>query len=228
MVIKSGNIYTCITLFMCFLSAPAVYATDIPAQEIKTHSRTNWSIYQNNEGYNIKYINEKNEIFENRKIITKDMSAEDFELESKGNDKISLVLNYPRDVYVFDFLSENIPYLKKACKEISLQPASENQVVTTLTLCVKDKYVYKMSLPDVDADSLLSPEKLHLDHALPAVISSNKAFLYNKNKKQHIKKSYLIKGDIIEVLDYDNSLIKIKYSSQKRNIITWIKLTDIL
>jgi len=85
-----------------------------------------------------------------------------------------------------------------------------------------------MSLPDVDADSLLSPEKLHLDHALPAVISSNKAFLYNKNKKQHIKKSYLIKGDIIEVLDYDNSLIKIKYSSQKRNIITWIKLTDIL
>ncbi|MFS7198154.1 hypothetical protein AB6866_23030 [Rahnella inusitata] len=225
---KSENIYACITLLMCFLSATVVCATDIPAQEIKTHGGANWSIYQNNEGYNIKYINKKNEIFENRKIITQDLSEGDFELESKGSDKVSLVLNYPRDVYIFDFLSEDIPYLKKACKEISLQPASENQVVTALTLCVKDKYVYKMSLPDVDADNLLSPEKLHLDHALAAVISSNKAFLYDENKKQYIKKPYLIKGDIIEVLDYDNSWIKIKHSTQKKNIITWIKLTDIL
>lgn len=225
---KSENIYACIPLFMCFLSAPVVCGSEIPSQEIKTHSGANWSIHQNNEGYNIKYINKKNEIFENRTIITQDMSEGDFELESKGSNKVSLVLNYPRDVYFFDFLSDDIPYLKKACKEISLQPASKNQVVSALTLCVKDKYFYKMSLPDVDADILLSPEKLLLDHELSAVISSNKTFLYDGSKKQYIKKPYLIKGDIVEVLDYDNSWIKIMYSSSKKNIITWIKLTDIL
>lgn len=49
-----------------------------------------------------------------------------------------------------------------------------------------------------------------------------------KIKKQQKNKLYLIKGDIVEVLVYKNSMLNIKYTSETRVVVAWIKFIDIL
>ncbi|MTH48630.1 hypothetical protein [Intestinirhabdus alba] len=186
-----------------------------------------WFIEKNGENYDLKYINAKGEEYSNDTIITSDIEGSGLFLDSKPDGTVSLVMDYPRDVYMFKFTSGEIPLLISACKQIRL-PSSEYQVEALLTLCSKDDETAGLSLSNLDASKLLKSDNLVLKDKVKTIIGSDRAFLYNENKKQPRNKPYLIKGDVVEVLEYKNSMLNIKYTSKSGVVIAWIKFIDIL
>lgn len=186
-----------------------------------------WFIEKNDENYNLKYINAKGKEYSNDTIITSDIEGSGLFLDSKPDGTVSLVMDYPRDVYTFKFNSGTIPLLISACKQIKL-PSSEDQVKTLLTLCSKDDETSGLSLSNLDTSKLLKFDNLVLRDKVKTIIGSNRAFLYNENGKQLKNKPYLIKGDVVNVLEYKNSMLNIKYTSKSGVIIAWIRFIDIL
>lgn len=186
-----------------------------------------WFIEKDEGGYNLKYINAKGEVYSNDTIITSDIEGSGLFLDSKPDGTVSLVMDYPRDVYTFKFASRKIPLLISACKQIRL-PSSEYESEVLLTLCSKDDETSGLSLSKLDASKLLKSDNLVLKDKVKTIIGSNRAFLYDENKNQKKNKPYLIKGDVVEVLEYKNSMLNIKYTSKNRAVIAWIKFIDIL
>ena len=95
-------------------------------------------------------------------------------------------------------------------------------------MCSKDDEISGLSLSTLDASKLLKSDNLVLKDKVKTIVRGNKAFLYDENKKQQKNKPYLIKGDIVEVLAYKNSMLNIKYTSETRVVVAWIKFIDIL
>ncbi|ARZ81299.1 MULTISPECIES: hypothetical protein [Enterobacter cloacae complex] len=193
----------------------------------KNTDGSEWLIEKNGESYNLKYINAKGDIYSNDKIITSDIEGSGLFLNSESDGTVSLVMDYPRDVYTFKFTSGKKPLFISACKQITL-PSSENQVEALLTLCSKDDEKTGLNLSSLDVSKLLKSDNLVLKGKVKTLIGSDKAFLYDENKKQQRNKPYLIKGDVVEILEYKSSMLHIKYTSKSRTVIAWIKFIDIL
>lgn len=83
-------------------------------------------------------------------------------------------------------------------------------------------------LSNIDTNKIFNPDNLLLESKVRVAIGSEKVFLYNENKKKSKNRPYLIKGDIVDVLEYKNSMLKIRYISKDKKIITWIGFIDIL
>lgn len=218
--------YILATLFFLSFFAFAVNATLV--REVKNSDGSQWIVEKEGEVYNLKFINAKRKVYNNNSIITPDIKENNLFLNVKSNGDITLSMDYPRDIYAFEFSSEEIPHLLSACKQITLSSADDQQSVSLLTLCSKSNGESHLSLTDVDADKLLNPDNLKLNGKIKTVIGSDKAFIYDEEKKNKFKKPYLIKGDVVEILEYKNSMLKIKYVSKSRDVIGWIKFEDIL
>ena len=186
-----------------------------------------WIIEKNGGDYNLKYINAKGDEYSNDTIITSDIEGSGLFLDSKPDGTVSLVMDYPRDVYTFKFTSGKIPLLISACKQITL-PSSKYQTEALLTLCSKDDETSGLSLSSLDASKVLKSDNLVLKNKVKTIIGSHRAFLYDENKKQQKNKPYLIKGDVVEVLEYKNSMLNVKYISKSKVVIAWINFIDIL
>ena len=187
-----------------------------------------WFIEKNNEGYILKYINAEGRDYSNDLIITSDIESSALFLDVGLDGVASLTMNYPRDKYIFKFTSGNTPNFISSCKQITLPAVVKQQVITLLTLCSKNKSDGLM-LSNIDTNEIFSPDNLRLESKVTVAIGSEKAFLYSEDKKQNQNKPYLIRGGVVEVLEYKNSMLKVKYTSKNnREIITWIKFIDIL
>lgn len=217
-----------VVIFSVFFSI-AVCAKDITViNEIKNNDGSAWVIEVFDGDYNLKYTNSKGKVYSNSKIITSDIEAGNLFLDYALGDSVSLLMSYPKDSYIFKFSSGTTPNLLSACKRITLSSADQQQAVALLTLCAKDSAKEGMTLPNADIVNLLAPDNLMLAENIKALIGNDKAFLYDSNKDLKRNKPYLIKGDVVEILEYRSSMLKIKYTSKSKTTIAWIKFIDIL
>lgn len=219
----------CTIVFLIVLLPPIVFSsTTNVIQEKKNNDGSSWVINHNGSEYSLEYFNKNGKACKNKEIITPDIAGEDLSLDALTHGDISLVLNYPRDTYLFEFSSGEIPRLIKVCKEISLTSVSDEQVVSLLTLCVKDEYIVSTTLNNVKADALLAPKNLLLEKESSEKITNNKAWLFDGNKSQLPKKPYLIKGGKVRIINYSNSWLQVEFASKNNNTLAWIELTDVL
>ncbi|MEZ2578422.1 hypothetical protein [Buttiauxella ferragutiae] len=213
---------------LIFLSLSVFSKNNTLLNEIKNNDGSKWLIEKNEGTYNFKYTNEKGEVYVNSTIITSDIEGSDLFLDKNSAGHVSLTMDYPRDIYVFEFSSGEVPRFLSACKQITLSSVEQQQTAALLTLCSKDDEASGLILSNVDVGKLLAPDNLALKGKVKTVIGCDKSFLYDSNKKQKKNKPYLIKGDIIEIQEYNNTMLKIKYSSKSKDIVAWIKFGDIL
>jgi hypothetical protein len=139
---------------------------------------------KNNDGYNVKYTNAQGKEYDNNTIITSDIEGSNLFLDAVSTDAVSLLMDYPKDAYIFKFSSGEIPRLLSACKRITLPSAEQQQVVAVLTLCSKQSVTEKVTLSNADADKLLASDNLTLDGSVKTLIGNDKAFLYDENKNK--------------------------------------------
>ncbi|MDT8627206.1 hypothetical protein [Klebsiella grimontii] len=217
----------CFLSLLLFILSCSVFAERTRVLTAKNIDGSEWFIEKDGGEYNLKYINAKGDVYSNDTILTSDIEGSGLFLDSKPDGTVSLVMDYPRDVYTFKFTSGKRPFLISACKQIRL-PSSGYQADALLTLCSKDDEISGLSLSTLDASKLLKSDNLVLKDKVKTIVRGNKAFLYDENKKQQKNKPYLIKGDIVEVLAYKNSMLNIKYTSETRVVVAWIKFIDIL
>lgn len=196
--------------------------------EIKNSDGSIWVVEKNEDIYKVKYTNAKGKDYYNNTIVTSDIEGGNLFLDTTSDGSASLVMDYPKDTYIFKFSSGDIPQLLSACKKITLPSAEQQQAVALLTLCSKDTSIENVTLSNTDADKLLAADNLVLNDDVKTIIGSDKAFLYDEDKKQKRNKPYLIKGDVVEILEYKNSMLKIKYISKTKVVIAWINFVDIL
>lgn len=214
---------------MLFILTPLFVCADNTSllNEINSNDGSKWVIEKNNESYTLKYINPKGSVYRNNTIITSDIGGSGLFLDKNSSGVISLVMDYPKDVYSFNFSSNDIPFLLSACKQITLPSAGE-EAVALLTLCSKDLKKISLTLPNIDVNKVLAPDNLTLKAKVKTVIGSDKSFLYDENKKQKANKPYFIKGDVIEIQEYKNLMLKVKYTSKSKSTIAWINFVDVL
>jgi len=217
-----------IVVFLVFFSV-AVFAKDITViNEVKNNNGSVWVIEAFGGDYNLKYTNSKGNVYSNSSVITSDIETGNLFLDKISGDSVSLLMSYPKGSYIFKFSSGTTPKLLSACKRISLPSADQQQAVTLLTLCSKNSVKEGMTLPNADAVNLLAPDNLMLAENIKALIGNDKAFLYDSNKDLKRNKPYLIKGNVVEILEYRSSMLKVKYTSKSKATIAWIKFIDIL
>ncbi|QJT81794.1 hypothetical protein [Kosakonia sp. MUSA4] len=198
------------------------------ADEVKNNDGSVWVVEQNVDSYNVKYINAQGKEYGNNTIVTSDIEGSNLFLDAASLGAVSLVMDYPKDTYILRFSSGDTPRLLSACKRITLPSAEQQQAVALLTLCSKQSVTENMTLSSTDIDKLFSADNLTLDENIKAIIGNDKVFLFGENKKQKQNKPYLIKGDVVEIIDYENSMLKIKYKSKTKAIIAWVNFVDIL
>lgn len=216
-------------LLLFIYSFPVASEGKYFVKELKNNDGSRWVIEKENEGYNLKYVDSKGEGYNNRGVITSDVGEDNILLINDSPESVSVLMTYTRDNYVFKFSSGEIPNLLSACKQIKLPSVNNDQAVSLLMLCVKNSVIYNLTLSNMDADKLLASDNLELSDKVKTIIGTNKAFLYDDNKVQYTRKPYLIKGDVIEVLDYENSFLKVRYITRsKRDVIGWVRFEDIL
>lgn len=207
----------------------SVFAKDITViNEVKNNDGSAWVIEVFGGGYNLKYTNSQGKMYSNSAIITSDIEVGNLFLDKVSDNSVSLLMSYPKDSYIFKFSSGPTPKLLSACKKITLPSADQQQAVTLLTLCSKDSVKEGMTLPNADAVNLLAPDNLMLAENIKTLIGNDKAFLYDSNKDPKRNNPYLIKGDVVEILEYRSSMLKVKYTSKSKTTIAWIKFIDIL
>lgn len=211
-----------------FISVIAFAENTILVNKISNSDGSEWVVERKGDNYNLKYVNKNGMVYNNKSIITSYVADNDFFISSDSSENILVSMHYPRDVYMFEFSSSEIPYLISACKQITLPSVNNQQAVELLTLCFKKDSMKKLNLSNIDADRVLEQNNLFLMRKIKTTIVSDKSFLYNENKKHKTKKPYLIKGDQVEILDYSDSFLKVSYSTGPKKIIGWIKYSDIL
>lgn len=217
-----------VVIFLAFFSI-AAFAKDITViNEVKNNDGSAWVIEVFGGGYNLKYTNSKGKVYSNSTIITSDIEASNLFLDKVAGDSVSLLMSYPKDSYVFKFSSGTTPNLLSACKRITLPSADQQQAVALLTLCSKYSAKEGVTLPNADVVNLLALDNLILAGNIKTRIGNDKAFLYDSNKDLKRNKSYLIKGDVIEILEYRSSMLRVKYTSKSKATIAWVKFIDIL
>jgi len=211
-----------------------VYAKDVKViDEVKNHDGSIWLVEKKDADYNVKYINAKGREYDNNVLVTSDIEGSNLSLNTepaqKGSiDAVSLVMNYPRDAYIFKFSFGEVPYLLSACKVLTLPSAEKKQAVALLTLCSKKNVIANVTLADTDADKLLLPGNLSLKRKVKTLIGTDKSFLYGDDKRHKPKNPYLIKGDVVEIIDCQDSMLKIRFMSQSGVVVGWIHYVDIL
>lgn len=208
-------------------SSVIAFATPLTLTETKSYSGCGWLIERDNEVYTIKYQNSNGDLYENSLIITSDIEGSNLSLDSNLDDTVSLIMNYPRDNYVFKFTSGATPHIVSACKQITLSSINDGSA-TALTLCAGKGKIKNIKFSNLSIKNLLDPSNLFLEKRIETIIEVRKSFLYNEWKAQKKNRPYLIKGDVITVLEHKDSMLKIKYLSKSGYITAWIKLIDIL
>lgn len=217
-----------LSVIVIFFSNSVLAKNNALLSEVKNEDGSVWIIEKSDEGYNLKYTNTKGEVFCNSKIITSSIEENSLYLDATSTGGVSLVMAYPRDSYIFNFSSEYTPSMISACKEITLPSTEQQHAAVLLTLCTKKQVLQGMTLANADTESLLASNNLMLSGNFKTLIGSEKSYLYNENKIQKRGKPYLIKGDVVEVQGYENSMLKIKYVKKSKVIVAWIKFVDIL
>ena len=212
-------------IFLLF-SASVAKASEINA--VKNSDGSKWYIEKENEDYYLRYVNSKGIVYSNSEIITPDITGSGLFLDTKPLDNVSLVMDYPKNIYIFEFSSGDIPFLLSACHTIILSSVEPEQAVAQMTLCSKDNESSGLDLTHVDANKLLDPDNLVFVGKVKTSISDDKSFLYHEDGTQKHNKPYLIKGDIVEIISYKKNMLKIKYASKSGTIIGWIKFSSIL
>lgn len=226
MIRKNKLFVSIMTYFL--LSFSAFAENTILAKEISKVDGGQWIVEKENDLVNLKFINAKGITYSNKTIVTSDVESDNLFISIKSNGDMNLTMNYPRDIYSFDFSSTEIPYLLSACKQIMLPSVDKKQAVTLLTLCFRKNDISQLILNDVDANNLFNPGNLTLNGKVKTIIGVDKAFLYNNEGNRLPRNPYLIKGDVIEVLEYKKSFLKIRYKSKFKDMTNWIRFEDVL
>lgn len=217
-----------LVLFFIFLlpqSFSSLADGSVLLKEVGGEKGSNWFVEKKKGGYNLKFISAKGVVYNNESIITQDLEGENIFLNSKSDGDVVLVMDYPKDIYSFEFSSVEVPVLLSACKQITLPSIDASQVVTLMTLCSR---MSNIILSDIDADKLFESNNLVLNGEIKTLVGGDKVFIYNEDGKKNVRNSYLVKGDVIEVLGYKNSMLKIRYKGKLRNVIGWIRFEDVL
>jgi len=218
-----------VTLFFLFLPVSVFAGADSIVSVLNDGNKGEWSLRKKtDEGYQLKYKNPKGVDFINDSIIDQELNEADISLSKLSSDIVSLVMNYPRDVYSFNFSSAEVPHILSACKQINLSAIDDSQAATIMVLCSKSSVLNNEGFTKLNAKQLLSPNNLYLDGKVKVAIEKEKAFLFDDDNVQMKNRPYLIKGNVVEVLEYQNSMLKIKYTGKKKDVLGWIKFSDIL
>lgn len=196
--------------------------------EVKNNDGSVWIVEKNDNIYNVKYTNTQGEEYDNRTIVTTDIEGSSLFLDAASFGAVTLVMAYPKDTYILKFSSGDTPFLLSACKRITLPSAEKQEAVALLTLCSKEKVTQNINLSSTDIDKLFSSESLILNGDIKTIIGSDKAFLFDEDKKQKKNRPYLVRGDIVEVIYYKDSMLKIKYKSKTKSIVAWVNFADVL
>lgn len=195
-------------------------------REVNNYDGSRWYVEKNDEKYILKYINARGVVYSNSAIITSDVEGSGLFLNNNSNGDVSLIMDYPRDLYEFRFSSGDKASLLSACKQIKLPSTSTKQAVAILTLCSKS--VSAQVFSKLEAETVLASKNLVINGRVKTIIGNDKAFLYDGNGLRVNKNPYLIKGDDIEVLEYKNSFLKVRYMSINKSVVSWIQFSDIL
>lgn len=217
-----------IIIILSLFAASAKSEADRDIAHFKNKDNSEWVLEFKKGGSEIKYTNSNGYVYTNNSVISSDVDASGLFLDQKDNGVASFTVAYPRDTYSFDFSSGNTPVLISACKQTLLPQINNEQAAVVLVLCSKGLDKKNIILPKVKIEEIFKPNNLTLTEHPQVLITSDRSFLYNENSEKMKNKPYLIKGDIVELLEYNNSMLKIKYLSKRKEIIAWIKFSDIL
>lgn len=217
----------CYIYKLIFISTCSFFCLSDVLSEIQANV-SEWSLLRNGGGYFLNYKDSKGIAYSNNSLIDADIDRSNIALAKKSDDVVALVLSYPRDVYSFIFSSEPTPHVLSACKQIKLSAIDDSQAATIMVLCSKSSVLNNADFTKLNAEQLLSPNNLYLDGKVKVAIENEKAFLFDDDNVQMKNRPYLIKGDVVEVLEYQNSMLKIKYTGNKKDVLGWIDFSDIL
>lgn len=166
-----------------FLISASNIALPTPVLLIKTGSYLGgeWLIERDNDVYTIKYKNPNGDLYKNNLIITSDIEGSNLSLDQNPDDTVSLIMNYPRDNYVFKFTSGTAPHIASACKQMVL-PSINDASVTALTLCYNKEKIKNIEFSDISINNLLEPHNLFLEKKSKQPLKPKNLFYMTKIK----------------------------------------------
>lgn len=166
-------------------------------------------------------------------IALEDMQSTPPHLDATGEDRFQITHAFPRDTYVIELAKhESTLSVTGAYKSIVLNEAVTQKTPQTITFSMKPSELEKLSFETLTQKQAFSAATLMLassDVGSSATITSDKAALFNDPSKDARSKAYLVKGDIVTLLQFKDNWLKIKYITHKGSSIEkWIGLAEIL
>ena len=166
-------------------------------------------------------------------IALEDMQSTPPHLDATGEDRFQITHTFPRDIYVIELAKhESTLSVAGAYKSIVLNEVGTQEMPQTITFSIKPSELEKLSFETLTQKQAFNAAALMLassDVGSSATITSDKAVLFNGPSKDARSKAYLIKGDIVTLLQFKDNWLKIKYITRKGSSIEkWIGLAEIL
>jgi hypothetical protein len=154
-------------------------------------------------------------------------------LESTGDDTFQIMFYYPRDTYSIEIKSTNTNIsVMNTYKSIEITSKNTSENPKGLVFILKKSLVEQLKFSTITNELAFNSSQMIISQesiGTLANISSDRAYLYRKAEKKSKTNAYLIKGDEVEILDYQHEHLLIDYKKAKGNSIQrWISLIDIL
>lgn len=166
-------------------------------------------------------------------IALEDMQSTPPHLDATGENRFQITHAFPRDTYVIELAKhESTLSVTGAYKSIVLNDAITRETPPTITFSMKPSELEKLSFETLTQKQAFNAKALMLassDVGSSTTITSDKAMLFNDPSKDARSEAYLIKGDIVTLLQFKDNWLKIKYISHKGSSIEkWVELAEIL
>lgn len=160
-------------------------------------------------------------------IEASDISEAVVRLEQVEN-KANLYFEYPNNVYLITIDSSN-GKLVESTHSIKTEALSGESANSILTLRTKEAYIVSADISNITKSSLFGAQKMEITSRATLKITSPKAYLWNAPGDAHPTKAYLIRGDEVEAIEYENGKLKIIYITKGgRRIEKWIDISSVI
>lgn len=166
-------------------------------------------------------------------IQLQDMQSSPPDISITSKARFQITHAFPRDTYVIE-LEKQGPSIQinKTYKSIILNSEITNQEPNIITLSAKRAQIKNMkfeSLTQKQAFDSQSLELLPSSKGAQAIITSERALLFNNPDTESKTNSYLIRNDAVKLLEFKDNWLLVGYKPRKGAAIRkWIKITDIL
>ncbi len=144
-----------------------------------------------------------------------------------ASNSVDLVFEYPRDIYVVSFDVDR-GVVSSARHILRVPSVHPDEAAAEIELRAKQAVLGGVSLEAVQKSKLFGWDALELSQSQIVRVSSRKAYLV-KAPMGKLTGMYLVKGDKVKLVEYENGWVKLDYvTAVGRRISMWTALSNVL